>query len=332
MISLPASCRQLVVRQLVVRLVALSWIALYGQATYGANTIPTPIADGFDYPVGFPDAYGYYKARGYRPNGHLGEDWNGRGGGNTDLGDPVYAIGDGVVVYSQDYKMGWGNVVIVRHAYRSSDGRVHYIDSLYGHLNRRLVQRHQQVRRGQKVGTIGTNRGMYLAHLHFEIRKNVNIGMKRSSYARDYSSYHSPSHFIREHRNLRKEFRPHRIPVDNFHTGSKNHQSGEPLEKLPELPKFDRVASVDIDGDLRSILERHNLMRAPADKAKKAKSPPRTMFGGEIRPERKEDTPQERAERDKIRSFWSEFRNTLREPDKDDEPIPPEEDSDKGEA
>jgi len=41
------------------------------------------LADGFDFPVGKPDADGYYKARGLRLRSpvHFGEDWNGRGGG-----------------------------------------------------------------------------------------------------------------------------------------------------------------------------------------------------------------------------------------------------------
>ncbi|NOY00904.1 MAG: M23 family metallopeptidase, partial [Verrucomicrobia bacterium] len=76
-----------------------------------ANTITHYLADGFDYPVGKPNATGYYKARGFYPNGHLGEDWNGRGGGNTDQGDPVYSIAHGVVVYSADFRSGWGNVI-----------------------------------------------------------------------------------------------------------------------------------------------------------------------------------------------------------------------------
>jgi len=43
------------------------------------------VADGFDYPVGKPDAKNYYKARGMclRSPTHFGEDWNGTGGGNT---------------------------------------------------------------------------------------------------------------------------------------------------------------------------------------------------------------------------------------------------------
>ncbi|HEY1080753.1 MAG TPA: hypothetical protein VGE29_00740, partial [Prosthecobacter sp.] len=56
------------------------------------STIRVRLADGFDFPVGKPDAAGYYKARGYWPNGHMGEDWNGNGGGDSDLGAPIYAM------------------------------------------------------------------------------------------------------------------------------------------------------------------------------------------------------------------------------------------------
>ena len=61
------------------------------------ETAFTKLADGFDFPLGIPDAQGYYKARGFRSNGHLGEDWDGIRGGDTDLGDPVCSIGAGVV-------------------------------------------------------------------------------------------------------------------------------------------------------------------------------------------------------------------------------------------
>lgn len=37
--------------------------------------------DGFDFPVGKPDADGYYNAQDFQENYHLGEDWNGNGGG-----------------------------------------------------------------------------------------------------------------------------------------------------------------------------------------------------------------------------------------------------------
>ena len=159
----------------------------------------TRIADGFDFPVGNANGDGYYKARGYRPNGHLGEDWNGKLGGDTDLGDPVYAIGNGVVVLARNMRRGWGNVVIVRHAY-FEEGTIRYIDSLYGHLHQINVREGQKVSRRQNIGSIGNNFGMYNAHLHFEIRKNLEIGMRRASFARDSSNYYDPTTFIAAHR------------------------------------------------------------------------------------------------------------------------------------
>ncbi|MHA3770617.1 murein hydrolase activator EnvC family protein [Verrucomicrobiota bacterium sgz303538] len=180
--------------------VAVSFlIALSG--AFGSDVANVPLADGFDTPVGRDGTKQYYKARGFRSNGHLGEDWNGAGGGDTDLGDPVYATAHGIVVFAQDYRLGWGNVVIVRHAYMEG-GETRFVDSLYGHLNQIMVREGQQVRRGQQVGTIGNNRGMYDAHLHFEMRKNLQVGMHRSSFARDFSNYWDPTTFIASHPKL----------------------------------------------------------------------------------------------------------------------------------
>lgn len=181
-----------------------------------AETVRCQLADGFDFPVGKPDAAGYYKFRGFTPNGHLGEDWNGSGGGDSDLGDPIYSIGRGVVVLSEDVKVGWGNCVIVRHAFRDESGRIGMVDSLYGHLYERKVRVGQVVERGQLVGTMGGNNGMYAVHLHLEIRKNLQIGMNRSSFARDYSNYYSPTQFINTHRTLPAGFARVDIPLGIF--------------------------------------------------------------------------------------------------------------------
>ena len=180
-----------------------------------AHTIRVPVVSNFEIPVGKGTGAGYYVFRGYAPNGHQGEDWNGNGGGNTDLGDPVTATADGVVVFSDDYQRGWGNVVIVRHAYRDSSGAMKMVDSLYGHLDVRSVRIYQVVRRGQQVGTIGTAHGKYMAHLHFEMRKNLRIGMQRNSYAQDYSNYYSPRQFIAQNRTLRGGDMTE-VPVDSF--------------------------------------------------------------------------------------------------------------------
>lgn len=180
------------------------------------DTVRCLLADGFDYPVGKPDSKGYHKARGFWPNGHLGEDWNGNGGGDSDEGDPIYAIGHGVVVQSENIHVGWGNVVIIRHVYREVTGKIEMVDSLYGHLLERKVRVGQIIQRGQIVGTMGSNFGMYPVHLHLEIRKNLAIGMNRSKFARDYTNYHSPTAFIGAHRQLAADARRYDVPVDTF--------------------------------------------------------------------------------------------------------------------
>jgi murein DD-endopeptidase MepM/ murein hydrolase activator NlpD len=177
------------------------------------------LTDGFDYPVGKPDASGYYKARGLRlrPPVHFGEDWNGRGGGDTDLGAPVWSIGDGVVTWAYDVRQGWGNVVIIRYAYRDpSSGQVRFIDALYGHLREMGVRLGQQVKRGQQIGTIGNNRGMYAAHLHFEIRHNLSIGMQRESVARDLTNWADPTEFIKRYRRLNRDWGKVAMPLGTY--------------------------------------------------------------------------------------------------------------------
>ena len=173
------------------------------------------LADGFDFPIGKPDAQGYYKARGFRSHGHLGEDWDGVRGGDTDLGDPIYSMGDGLVVFARDCHMGWGNVIIVRHSYREG-GVVKNIDAFYGHLNTMLVHRGQAVARGQKIATMGTAHGLYDAHLHLEIRKNIEIGMSRAAFAKDFSNYYDPSQFILTHRHLSTSGGTYRVAMNTF--------------------------------------------------------------------------------------------------------------------
>jgi len=215
--------------------------------SFSSQTAFTRLADGFDFPVGKPDARGYYKARGVRLQGHLGEDWDGVGGGDTDLGAPIYTIGDGVVVFARDCHQGWGNVVIVRHAYREGSV-VRNVDSLYGHLDKILVRRGQAVRRGQQVGTMGTAHGLYDSHLHLEVRKNIAIGMSRDKFAQDFTNYYDPSEFIVSHRHLQSSGASYRVAMNTFtydsriqwdklhnyshaHTGGGSSESADALKK-----------------------------------------------------------------------------------------------------
>ncbi len=180
-----------------------------------ANTARTRVADGFDFPVGKPDAENYYKSRGFRARYHMGEDWNGIEGGNGDLGKPVYSIANGYVVMARDLRRNWGNLVIIRHIYLDS-GELKTADSVYAHLDSIMIREGQQVVRGQQVGTIGTNRGMYPAHLHFEIRKNLKIGYNESGFPKDLTNYYLPSPFILARRKLPGGGRSALVEIDTF--------------------------------------------------------------------------------------------------------------------
>jgi len=210
------------------------------------STIRVRLADGFDFPVGKPDAVGYHKARGYFPNGHLGEDWNGNGGGDSDLGAPIYACARGVVIFSANIGVGWGNCIIVRHIYRELDGRVAMVDSLYAHLHQRISKVHDLVEKGQLVGTMGGNNGMYFVHLHFEMRKDLRVGMNRSQFPRDNSVYYSPTAFINAHRKLAVDSRKYDVPVNNFapYGGSlADSRSDADAAKAPTVPKIENKPS-----------------------------------------------------------------------------------------
>jgi murein DD-endopeptidase MepM/ murein hydrolase activator NlpD len=177
------------------------------------------LADGFDFPVGKPNADGYYTARGLRLRApqHFGEDWNGRAGGDSDYGAPVYAVADGIVTLAADVRSGWGNVVLTRHAYRdTATGKIEYIDTLNGHLSKILVKTGQTIKRGQLIGAIGSNNGMYPAHLHFEMRSDITIGMYRNSVPATTDHWVAPTAFINAHRRLNREWRPVKVPTGTY--------------------------------------------------------------------------------------------------------------------
>lgn len=107
----------------------------------------------------------------YKGKFHLGDDWNGNGGGNTDNGEPVYAIGNGVVLEAKNLGKGWGNGVFVKHVLKGKD-----YTALYAHLKDIQVKKDQVLTTRQQLGTIGRGyNNEYIAHLHLELREGINL-------------------------------------------------------------------------------------------------------------------------------------------------------------
>ncbi|OJJ14861.1 peptidase M23 [marine bacterium AO1-C] len=156
---------------------------------------PNYLARGFDFPVGKPNAKGYYNAQKFRKNNHLGDDWNAVTGGNTDLGDPIFAIAHGYVNFAKDLKGGWGNVIRIIHRLPDST----FYESVYAHCDSILVKPNTWIKKGQQIGTIGTAHGKYYAHLHLEIRDNITMPIG-GGYARNAAGYLDPTQFIKQHR------------------------------------------------------------------------------------------------------------------------------------
>jgi len=154
----------------------------------------------FDFPVGKPNGKNYYLASRFGQRNHLGEDWNGKGGGNTDLGDPVYSIGNGLVTKAEEICCGWGNVVRVVHKLEGHP-EFKYLESVYAHLDEINVVEGQLLTKGQNLGTIGTANGKYLAHLHLELRDFLDMSMG-PGYSEDWEGYLDPSYFIRNNRHF----------------------------------------------------------------------------------------------------------------------------------
>jgi peptidase M23-like protein len=170
--------------------------AFYFPSPFDLASLPT--ATRFDFPLGTENGAFAYNAQRFTENRHLGDDLNGIGGENSDFGDPIYAVADGRVLLARDGGSGWGNVIIVLHAYEENGARK-YLQSYYAHVEKMLVAPRQDVRRGQHIATVGNANGQYFAHLHFEMREFITpfIG---PGYRQDTRGWINPSEFIAKHR------------------------------------------------------------------------------------------------------------------------------------
>jgi hypothetical protein len=121
-----------------------------------------PISDG---PIGvgsfvWPADHHFLSGFDYVPGAnHFGIDIDG------DLGNPVYAVDSGVVVYAGWNDWGYGNVIVIDHG--------NGWQSLYAHLNALNVGCGSYAYQGDVIGAFGSTGNSSGPHLHFELMSDL---------------------------------------------------------------------------------------------------------------------------------------------------------------
>ncbi len=118
----------------------------------------------YEGPIGFgtfvwPTVDHWISGYDYSPStNHWGVDFGGQ------LGNAIYAVDNGVVVYAGWNDHGYGNVVVVDHG--------NGWQSLYAHLNTYSVECGSYVYQGDVIAGLGTTGASSGPHLHFEMRSD----------------------------------------------------------------------------------------------------------------------------------------------------------------
>jgi murein DD-endopeptidase MepM/ murein hydrolase activator NlpD len=176
----------------------LDWATFFAD-----NILPgLPLADEFDPPLRPPDGAGAFITLPFLDSGHLGEDWT-TAKGDAALGEPVFSVADGWVSVAQDFENAWGKVVFI--CYRLPEGRwPPFVEVMYAQLQSTDVAPGQFVKRGQRIGTVGNANGTYQAHLHWEVRQTVGLGVG-PGFDTKRDGWLEPSAFLAAHRGDRSK-------------------------------------------------------------------------------------------------------------------------------
>ncbi len=111
---------------------------------------------------------------------HRGEDINGRGGGDTDLGVTVQSMFPGQVLFAEaPESSSWGGIVLIRtedwlkkQIEQKLNISLNVLDIQYAHLQHITVEKGMFINAGEHIGSIGKGGyNSYLAHLHLEARR-----------------------------------------------------------------------------------------------------------------------------------------------------------------
>lgn len=133
----------------------------------------------FELPIGFgfnqqvEPSYAYGSTQNGKREPHHGVEFI------NAAGTPVLAAGDGIVTFAgndSNQQFGWGvnfygNLVIIEHVVQGYDVPIY---TLYGHLSKVLVNTGDNVTTGKIIGEVGLSGKAMGAHLHFEVREDIN--------------------------------------------------------------------------------------------------------------------------------------------------------------
>ena len=81
----------------------------------------------------------------------------------SEKGTNVISSEDGQVIYSGNEIPGYGNLVLIKHS-------KNWITA-YAHLDEVIIEKGNSVKKGQKIGSVGSTGNVRSPQLHFEIRK-----------------------------------------------------------------------------------------------------------------------------------------------------------------
>lgn len=82
----------------------------------------------------------------------------------NDIGTPVKATADGIIVYAEFEAGGYGNLVTINHG----NGYM----TKFGHMLKYVVSPGQHIKKGQIIGYLGNTGHSTAPHLHYEVKLN----------------------------------------------------------------------------------------------------------------------------------------------------------------
>jgi len=85
--------------------------------------------------------------------------------GGLNIGTPIYAVADGIILKSQYHSL-LGNYILIDH-----NSREFGFKTIYGHLKKRYVTEGDYVKKGDIIGELGSTGRVTAPHLHYEIHK-----------------------------------------------------------------------------------------------------------------------------------------------------------------